>query len=124
MLCAVEETARWTSAKIAAIRSLSKHTVQFVREQLPKTYSRVLVDVIFEQPYCRIGNVIDKQITQRQAASQHLKELVAIGVLQEAQAGKEKQFIHLKLMQLLTRDSNVSSLTPAHRLGLFLSGSL
>lgn len=106
MLSAVEETARWTTAKIAAIRSLSEHTTQFVREQLPKTYSRELVDVIFEQPYCRISNVVDKQIAQRQAASRYLKELVTIGVLQEMQVGKEKLFIHPKLMQLLIRDNN------------------
>lgn len=106
MLSAVEDTARWTSVKITAIRALSEHTAQFVREQLPKTYSRELVDVIFEQPYCRIGNVVEKQIAQRQAASRYLKELVAIGVLQEVQVGKEKLFIHPKLMQLLSRDSN------------------
>lgn len=106
MLSAVEETARWTSAKIAAIRSLAEHTTTHVRERLPKTYSRELVDVIFEQPYCRIGNVVDKQIAQRQAASRYLKELVALGVLREAQVGKEKLFIHPKLMQLLIRDGN------------------
>ena len=106
MLGAVEETARWTSAKIAAIRYLSEHTAQYVRQQLPKTYTRELVDVIFEQPYCRIGNVVDKQIAQRQAASRYLKELVQIGVLQEMQVGKEKLFIHPKLMQMLARDSN------------------
>ena len=106
MLSAVEETARWTTAKIAAIRSLSEHTTEFVRERLPKTYSRELVDVIFEQPYCRISNLVDKQIAQRQAASRYLKELVGIDVLREVQVGKEKLFIHPKLMQLLTRDSN------------------
>ena len=106
MLSAVEETARWTTAKIAAIRSLSEHTTEFVRAQLPKTYSRELVDVIFEQPYCRISNVVDKHIAQRQAASRYLKELVAIGVLQEVQVGKEKLFIHPQLMQLLIRDNN------------------
>lgn len=106
MLSAVEETARWTCVKIAAIRRLAEHTTQFVRAQLPKTYSRELVDVIFEQPYCRISNVVDKQIAQRQAASRYLKELVSIGVLQEVQVGKEKLFIHPKLMQLLTRDDD------------------
>jgi hypothetical protein len=55
---------------------------------------------------CLIGNVVNKQIAQRQAASRYLKELVAIGVLQEIQVGKEKLFIHPKLMQLLIRDSN------------------
>ncbi|MNY12378.1 Adenosine monophosphate-protein transferase SoFic [compost metagenome] len=106
MLSAVEETARWTTAKISAIRALSEHTMQFVREQLPKTYTRELVDVIFEQPYCRISNVVEKKIAQRQAASRYLKDLVEIGVLEEIQVGKEKLFIHPKLMQLLIRDSN------------------
>lgn len=88
------------------LSAVSEHTSQFVRERLPKTYSRELVDVIFEQPYCRISNVVDKQIAQRQAASRYLKELVFIGVLEEVQVGKEKLFIHPKLMQLLIRDSN------------------
>ena len=100
MLQAVEETARWTTAKIAAIRALAEHTTAHVRERLPKIYSRELVDVIFEQPYCRIGNLVDKQIAQRQAASRYLKELAGIGVLRETQVGKEKLFIHPKLMKL------------------------
>ena len=106
MLQAVEETAKWTTAKIAAIRTLVDHTTAHVRERLPKIYSRVLVDVIFEQPYCRIGNLVEKNIAQRQSASRYLKELSAIGVLREVQAGKEKLFIHPKLMQLLADDRN------------------
>jgi len=106
MLKAVEQTSRWTTDKIAAIRKLSDHTTQFVRSSLPKIYSRELVDVIFEQPYCRIGDLAEKGIAKRQAASRYLKELVQIGVLQEIMMGKEKIFLHPKLMQLITRDDN------------------
>ena len=106
MLQAVEETAQWTTAKIGAIRKLAEHTANYIRDKQPKTYSRELVDVIFEQPYCRIANLVDKKIAQRQAASSYLKELVNIGVLQELQVGREKLFTHPKLMQLLTRDNN------------------
>jgi Fic family protein len=106
MLQAVEETAQWTTAKIAAVRTLAEHTTTHVRERLPKIYSRELVDVIFEQPYSRIANLVEKDIAQRQAASRYLKDLAALGVLKEIQVGKEKLFIHPKLMQLLTRDSN------------------
>lgn len=106
MLQAVEETAHWTTAKIAAMRTLAEHTTAYVRECLPKIYSRELVDIIFEQPYSRIANLVEKDIAQRQAASRYLKDLVAVGVLKEIQVGKEKLFIHPKLMQLLTRDSN------------------
>ena len=106
MLQAVAETSRWTTGKIAAIRKLAEHTTDHVRARLPKIYTRELVDVIFEQPYCRIGNLVDKGIAQRQAASRYLHELAGSGVLREMQVGKEKLFIHPKLMQLLSRDEN------------------
>ena len=106
MLKAVEETSRWTTDKIAAIRSLSDHTTEFVRRNLPKIYTRELVDVIFEQPYCRISDLVNKGVAKRQAASRYLKSLVDVGVLNEISVGKEKLFIHPKLMKLLSRDTN------------------
>ncbi len=106
MLRAVEDTAAWTTAKIGAIRKLADDTTQYVRMKLPKFYSRELVDVVFEQPYCRIANLVESKIAGRQAASRYLKALASIGVLSEQTFGKEKVFVHPKLMTLLTRDSN------------------
>lgn len=83
MLQAVAETSRWTTRKIAGIRKLVEHTSEHVRTRLPKIYTRELVDVIFEQPYCRIGNLVDKVIAQRQAASRYLHDLAGLGVLRE-----------------------------------------
>jgi Fic family protein len=108
MLRAVEDTATWTTRKIGAIRRLASDTADYVRDKLPKIYSRELVDVIFEQPYCRIANLVDANIAGRQAASRYLKALVSIGVLRELAFGKEKLFVHPKLMNLLTRDSKHS----------------
>lgn len=62
--------------------------------------------MIFEQPYCRIGNLVERDIAKRQTASVYLKQLADIGVLEELTIGKEKLFVHPKLMQLMTRDSN------------------
>ncbi|RYF33033.1 MAG: Fic family protein [Comamonadaceae bacterium] len=106
MLRAVEETARWTTQKIAALRTLQAHTTEYVRQALPKIYSRELVETLFEQPYCRIGNLVEKGIGQRQAASRYLQDLVGAGVLRELAVGREKLFIHPKLMRLLTQDGN------------------
>jgi Fic family protein len=106
MLTAVEETARWTVEKIAAIRKLQKHTAEKVRKSAPKIYSHELVNLFFELPYCRIHNLTEREIAGRQTASSYLKELVKIGVLEEKSVGREKLFIHPKLMRLLTRDSN------------------
>ena len=58
------------------------------------------------QPYCRIQNLVNAGIAKRQTASTYLKKLVDISVLQEIQHGKEKLFLHPKLMQLLTSDKD------------------
>jgi Fic family protein len=102
----VEQTASWTTAKIATIRALSDHTTDHVRIRLPKVYSHELVSLLFQLPYCRISNLTEAGIAKRQTASLYLKQLVEVGVLTELDAGKEKLFIHPKLMTLLTRDSN------------------
>lgn len=106
MIEGVRETAVWTTAKIGAIRTLSDVTVDYVRKQLPKIYSRELVDVLFAQPYCRITNLVEAGIAKRQAASRYLKLLAGIGVLEERKVGREKVFVHPRLMKLLTAESN------------------
>jgi len=106
ILQGVEETATWTTAKIGAIRELSAHTTEYIRSKLPKIYTHELVNLIFELPYCRITNLIEAGIAKRQTASQYLKQLDGIGVLKETVVGKEKLFLHPKLMNLLTRDGN------------------
>lgn len=107
MLQAVAETANWTVRKIDAVRQLQEHTSQYIKQELPKIYSRELVDKIFEQPYCRIQTLVDADIAQRQTASGYLKKLVEIGVLTELVAGKEKLFVHSNLMNLMTTDSDI-----------------
>lgn len=104
ILRAVEETATWTADKIAAIRSLAAETDAFVRARLPKIHSADLMDVLFEQPCCRIGNVVDAGIVERQAASRYLKSLSGIGVLEERQMGRDKLFVHPRLLDLLTSE--------------------
>ena len=80
--------------------------MEHVRKTSPKIYSHELVNLIFELPYCRIQNLTSREIAGRQTASVYLKELVRIGVLEEKSVGREKLFIHPKLMLLLTRESN------------------
>lgn len=106
ILKAVENTAQWTTAKIAAVRELQEVTTQYLRTALPKIYSHELVQLIFEQPYCRIGDLVERNIAKRQTASAYLKQLCKIGVLNEIQAGKEKLFVHPKLVRLMTQDNN------------------
>lgn len=107
MLNGVRETSLWTVSKIAAIRTLQVQTADYVRKAAPKIYSHELVNLIFEMPYCRIQHLTAREIAGRQTASSYLKGLVKIGVLNERAFGREKLFIHPRLMGLVTRDSNV-----------------
>jgi Fic family protein len=106
MLGAVTATAQWTTRKIVAVRDLIEHTTAYVHQQLPKIYSHELVQVIFEQPYNRIQNLIDADVAKRQTASVYLKQLTSIGVLNEIKRGREKLYLHPKLLQLMTTDQD------------------
>ncbi len=106
ILKGVEETATWTTAKIAAIRELSAQTINYVRAKSPTIYSQELVNLIFERPYCRIQNIVEAKIAERRAASRYLKQLAEIGVLEEQTVGREKLFLHPRFLALLIRDDN------------------
>lgn len=107
MLDCIEETCTWTTEKIKAIRDFMRHTAEFIQRRLPKIYSWELVELLFNQPYCRIANVVDAKIAKRQTASVYLKSLAEIGVLREINAGRESLFVHPKYVELLKGDENV-----------------
>ena len=107
ILDGVEETCTWTTEKIKSIRELMQHTGQFVQNQLPKIYSWELVELLFKQPYCRIGNLVDTGIAKRQTASVYLKQLCEQGVLREVKSGRENIFVHPKYIELLSGEENV-----------------
>ncbi len=106
MLTAVEVTSAWTNQKIRAIRVLMDATAEHVRAAAPKIYTRELVDLIFSQPYCRIGNVVERGIAKRHAASTYLKALTGIGVLEEEKYWRDKLFVHRKYLALLASDTH------------------
>jgi Fic family protein len=106
MLNAIEETSKWTTQKIKSIMMLMEKTRIFVKKNLPKIYTKELVELLFMQPYCRISNVVDCGIAKRQAGSEYLKKLTSIHVLQKKEIGREKIFINPRLMSILLKDTN------------------
>ena len=107
ILDGVEETCTWTTDKIKSIRELMEHTGQYVQAQLPKIYTWELVELLFKQPYCRIGNLVDNGIAKRQTASVYLKQLCDLGILREVKSGRENIFVHPKYIELLSGEENV-----------------
>ncbi|HGO9152571.1 TPA: protein adenylyltransferase Fic [Neisseria meningitidis] len=106
ILDGVADTADWTVSKIDAIRCLFEQTRQHIRTHAQGIYTHELVNLLFEQPYTRIANLEAAGIAKRQTASKYLKELSDIGVLQEIAIGRDKLFIHPRLMELLRGEGN------------------
>lgn len=109
----VDETSRSTTAKIRAVREQLHRATEYVRAEAPKIYSRELVEAIFEQPYCRIANLVAAGVAKRQTASEYLAKLTEIGLLTSVQVGREKLFVHQALLRLLASDAH--DVTSYHR---------
>lgn len=102
-LSAVEETAKWTTSRIIAIRDLFDRTCERCKEELPRNvYSKELIELIFRQPYCKISFVVDAGMAERKTASRYLQELESIGVLQGVKKGREVIYKHPALLEVLT----------------------
>ena len=105
MLEAVEMTSAWTTKKIRAVKDLMNDTTTYVRSASPKL-PHAVVELIFAHPYVRIANVVENGIVGREAAGKYLKELTALGVLQEEKVGRDKIFLHRKYLDVLFSDDH------------------
>lgn len=101
ILRGVEETSMWTFNRIREIRVLLDATVEKVRTEAPKVYSRELIDLIFRQPYCKIGFVVDAKLGERKTASIYLRELERLGILVGEKIGREVIYRHPALLDVL-----------------------
>lgn len=113
MLNAVDEMATWTRAKIWAIKALMQETVRYVQVALPKVYKWELVELLFLQPYVRIGDLVQAGLGTRKTAAGYLNQLIAAGVLREEKEGRDKLFINVRFFDLLMSDSNEFAPFPA-----------
>ena len=97
----IEESAEWTNQKIRSIREYREEVKRDLKIKVPKIYSNELLDVLFEQPYCQIADLVSAGIAKRQSASVYLKKLVEIGLLAEERVGRSALFIHENYRNLL-----------------------
>ena len=102
MLEAIEATAVSARARIVNIRKAFLETIETARDGMSAGYSYELMELIFRQPYTRIGELVDSGVARRVTASKHLKELERLGVMQSVRSGREVVYLNLPLLQALT----------------------
>lgn len=98
----VRATALSTIEKIDAISTLQEETLAQVRVATNSANADLLA-VLFEQPYCRIANVVERCRVSRPTATGWLNALVKAGVLYDIRAGRERLFINTAFVELLSR---------------------
>ena len=76
---------------------------KIVKEKLPKIYSKELIELLFEQPYCKIDFLVNRNIAKPQTASKYLKSLQELGALDVQKVGREKYYINTTLWNILTK---------------------
>ena len=102
MLKGVEVTAIYTLKKINAINDLMQETIAYAKEKLPsRVYSKELIELLFEQPYCKVKFLVDEDIAKRQTAAEYLQELEKIGILKSQKVGVENLFLNVRLFEIL-----------------------
>jgi Fic family protein len=104
MLTGIAETARATLRKIDLIQELQTEVRSRIRESTSAGSNSDLLDVLFEQPYCRISNVIARCGVSRPTATKWLNELVEGGVLDDNRVGRDRIFINSDFLSILMRE--------------------
>lgn len=103
ILSAVEDTARQTNNQIKSINRLFLKLQDKIKENAPKLYNKELLELLFEQPYCKIEFLVDRLNVSRVTASKYLSGLEKIGILQSKKIWKEIIYINIELFELLKK---------------------
>jgi Fic family protein len=106
ILDGVDKTSKQALEKVRSIKELLESTLEGVKKNCPKIYSKELVELIFENPYSKIDFLVSNLNINRKTASKYLKELEANGFLSHLQAGKEALYINDHFMQILKSESD------------------
>jgi Fic family protein len=101
MLEAFKAQAIESTEVLLKIKDLHEEVKRKIRGDLPKIYSRDLVDAIFSQPFITPTRYGEMLHVTYQTGSTHLKSLEAIGVMQSVKVGKYLFFANTALLDLL-----------------------
>jgi Fic family protein len=101
MLDMVEKTAIKSRRQITMIRDKMAEMGAIIQQQLPKVYSRTLMEELFKLPYTKRIFLVNAGIGNIKTAGNYLNQLENAGFLKSEKAGKEKLYLNTELMEIL-----------------------
>lgn len=103
VLTGIERTSCDTVWKIGAIRAIQDDFAKRARAASKGGADSELQAVLFEQPYCRIGTVMDRCGVSRPTATNWLAALAEAGLLRDHRVGRDRLFVNHEFLRLLVR---------------------
>jgi len=98
----------WTSKKgikrLEDILASMKTTSEEIKKQLPKAYSKDLIDILFKLPYTKRQHLIDAGLGTAKTVGNYLIKLEEKGFLMSVRLGKEKLYLNHRLMKILEKE--------------------
>jgi Fic family protein len=103
ILKGVEITAEATINQVTEINTLFEQTKEKAKKEIPKIYSKELIELLFEHPYSKSEYLENRLSISRITAAKYLKALENIGILQSKKVWKETLYINTALFEHLRK---------------------
>jgi len=103
MLDMIESTAQNGLIRLKEIIELMHKMSEEIRNELPKVYTKDLVEIIFKLPYTKRQNLIDARLGTLKTVGNYLMVLEDKGFLKSVKVGKEKLYLNHRLMKILEK---------------------
>ena len=100
----VEWTSRKGIQRLENILSSMKTTAEAIKRELPKAYSKDLMDILYKLPYTKRQHLIDAGLGTAKTVGNYLIELEEKGFLKSVKLGKEKLYLNHLLMKILENE--------------------
>jgi Fic family protein len=101
MLDGVEKTSMQSVKTIEGIIDLMQEYKKLLKEEIPKIYSKDLLELLFKHPYTKINFLVEELGITRKTATTHLRTIEKLGILESIKVGREVYFVNNKLFYLL-----------------------
>lgn len=100
----IEVTAEMGRERIHKIEKLMQKMSADIKKQLPRLYSRELLEALFRLPYTKRNNIAAAGIGNVKTAGNYLSALEEAKLLKSIVVGKEKLYLNYKLMAILKKE--------------------
>lgn len=104
MLDMIESTAQKGLYRLKKVTSLMGEMSYEIKANLPKVYSKELIEILFKLPYTKRQYLVDEGFGTPKTVGNYLMALESEGFLKSDKVGKEKLYLNYRLMEILEEE--------------------